>query len=66
MAALLAKPAGLSTWNGPYLKKNVPLDPWGHAYVYRSPGAKSDIDIVSYGKDGEPGGEGENADVSNQ
>jgi len=52
-------------WNGPYLKKAVPLDPWGKAYVYRAPGEKGDFDILSYGKDGQPGGSGENADITN-
>jgi general secretion pathway protein G len=66
MGALLVKPSGVTAWSGPYLKKAVPLDPWGHAYIYRSPGTKGDFEIVSYGKDGAPGGEGENADVSNQ
>ena len=51
-------------WNGPYLKKGVPLDPWGHAYQYRSPGSKGEYEIVSFGKDGQPGGSGDNADIS--
>jgi general secretion pathway protein G len=63
--ALLVKPESASRWNGPYLKKEIPPDPWGHAYVYRSPGAKGDYDIVSYGKDGQPGGADENADITN-
>jgi general secretion pathway protein G len=64
LAALLAAPAtGGAKWNGPYLKKGVPLDPWGHAYSYRAPGAKGDFDIISLGKDGQPGGTGENADI---
>jgi len=51
-------------WSGPYLKKGIPKDPWGNDYVYVSPGEHStDFDIVSYGKDGQPGGEGEDADV---
>ena len=52
-------------WNGPYLKKDVPLDPWGHAYLYRAPGSKGDFEILSYGKDGQPGGTGEDADITN-
>ena len=65
MAALMvAPPAAATKWNGPYLKKAVPLDPWGNAYVYRAPGAKSEYEIVSNGKDGQPGGTGENADIS--
>ena len=64
--ALLTKPANAAKWNGPYLQKAVPLDPWGRAYVYRAPGANGDFDITSYGKDGQPGGTGDAADVSNQ
>ena len=67
MAALMAAPPTAATkWNGPYLKKAVPLDPWGNAYVYRSPGAKAEYEIVSTGKDGQPGGTGENADIVTQ
>ncbi|MGC8833058.1 MAG: type II secretion system major pseudopilin GspG, partial [Armatimonadota bacterium] len=52
-------------WNGPYLKKGIPKDPWGNDYVYVSPGEhNTDFDIVSYGKDGQPGGTGENADIA--
>jgi general secretion pathway protein G len=64
--ALLAAPAANpGKWNGPYLKKAVPLDPWGHAYLYRSPGTKGDFDIVSLGRDGQAGGAGEDADITN-
>lgn len=64
--ALLAKPANAAKWNGPYLEKAVPPDPWGRAYIYRSPGANNaDFDILSYGKDGQPGGEGDATDLSN-
>lgn len=67
MAALLTAPptAGVK-WNGPYLKKGVPQDPWGQAYQYRSPGSKGDYEIVSLGRDGQPGGTGDNADISSQ
>ncbi|MDO8653459.1 MAG: type II secretion system major pseudopilin GspG [Undibacterium sp.] len=66
LAALLAAPAGLHfKWNGPYLKKAVPNDPWGHTYFYRSPGSKSEFDITSMGRDGHLGGGGEDADISN-
>ncbi|MGY4829020.1 type II secretion system major pseudopilin GspG [Sphaerotilaceae bacterium SBD11-9] len=65
LAALLVKPASATKWNGPYLEGAVPTDPWGNAYEYRSPGATSDFDIVSYGKDKQPGGEGDAADVKN-
>ncbi|MCB1931637.1 MAG: type II secretion system major pseudopilin GspG [Candidatus Accumulibacter sp.] len=64
--ALLSKPANAARWNGPYLQKAVPPDPWGRAYIYRSPGASADFEIMSYGKDGQPGGSGDAADVSYQ
>ena len=61
--ALVAKPANAQTWSGPYLKKAVPNDPWGRPYVYRTPGQKSEFELVSYGRDGKPGGTGEDADI---
>lgn len=63
LQALVVKPADETRWDGPYLKKAVPVDPWGNPYVYRSPGTKGEYDIVSYGKDGVAGGTGENADI---
>lgn len=67
MAALTAAPpTAAAKWNGPYLKKVVPADPWGNAYQYRSPGAKAEYEILSTGKDGQPGGTGENADIVTQ
>jgi len=66
LGALNAKPANADKWNGPYLKKDIPLDPWGHAYIYKIPGSKGDFEILSYGKDGQPGGVGEDADISNE
>ena len=65
LKALVERPQNEPKWNGPYLKKAVPLDPWGKPYVYRAPGEKDDFDLVSYGKDGAPGGSGENADITN-
>jgi general secretion pathway protein G len=66
LKALVERPPSEPKWNGPYLRKNVPLDPWGRPYLYRSPGAKGvDFDIISYGKDGQPGGSSEAADISN-
>ena len=65
LAALLTQPVSAAKWNGPYLKKDVPQDPWGNAYIYKSPGVKSEIDILSYGRDGQPGGTGEDADITN-
>ena len=65
LAALMAAPASAGAkWNGPYLKKGVPPDPWGHPYQYRSPAAKGEYEIVSLGRDGQPGGAGDNADIS--
>ena len=61
--ALVAKPADAAAWSGPYLKKAVPNDPWGRPYVYRVPGQKGDFDLYSLGKDGKPGGSGEDADI---
>ena len=63
--ALVAKPQNETKWNGPYLRKAVPNDPWGKPYVYKIPGEKGDYDLTSYGKDGQPGGDGENADLTN-
>jgi general secretion pathway protein G len=65
LAALYTRPANEPKWDGPYLKKNVPLDPWGNGYVYKFPGEHGDLDLLSFGKDGRPGGDGENADVTN-
>ena len=47
----------------PYLRKDLPKDPWGHPYVYRTPGQKAEFEIVSYGRDGKAGGSGEDADI---
>ena len=63
LTALRVRPASETRWNGPYLQKDVPADPWGKPYVYRTPGTKSDYDLLSYGRDGAPGGSGENADI---
>ncbi len=50
----------------PYLKKDIPLDPWKHPYVYRYPGEHGEEpDLMCYGADGQPGGEGVNADIVN-
>lgn len=65
LASLVTRPASEAKWDGPYLKKGVPQDPWGNPYVYRMPGEHSEYDLLSYGKDGQPGGEGEAADVTN-
>ena len=63
LKALRVKPEDLEKWDGPYLPKDVPADPWGKEYVYISPGEHGDFDIVSMGADGNPGGEGEDMDI---
>jgi general secretion pathway protein G len=64
LQALRMKPADVAQWAGPYLSQEIPKDPWGRDYVYRFPGEHGDDpDIVSLGADGQPGGEGLNADV---
>lgn len=65
LQALMTAPAGVSRWQGPYLRKAVPVDPWGNAYRYRHPGEHGEYDIFSYGADGQPGGDGTNADITN-
>ena len=65
LKSLVVRPSDEPKWSGPYLSKALPTDPWGHAYRYRQPGdAGHDYDLVSYGKDGQRGGAGENADIS--
>jgi general secretion pathway protein G len=63
LRALRERPSGMEAWKGPYLPKEIPSDPWGKAYIYRSPGEHGDYDLFSYGLDGAPGGDGENEDV---
>jgi general secretion pathway protein G len=66
LIALQVAPQGVTNWEGPYLKKDVPMDPWGHPYVYVQPGThQNDFDLLSYGRDGQAGGTGEDADISN-
>jgi general secretion pathway protein G len=64
LAALNTRPGEEPKWQGPYLSKATPLDPWGKPYIYVSPGASSEFDLLSFGKDGQPGGDGDNADVT--
>ncbi|MDP9129453.1 MAG: type II secretion system major pseudopilin GspG [Candidatus Binatota bacterium] len=64
MAALMQKPGGVERWDGPYLRKDLPPDPWGKPYVYKSPGDHGVYDIISYGADGAPGGDGNNRDIT--
>lgn len=65
LAALNTRPSNEIHWGGPYLKKAVPPDPWGRPYLYRQPGDHGEFDLFSYGKDGQPGGDGDAADVTN-
>jgi general secretion pathway protein G len=66
LAGLVERPANAPVWNGPYLKNaSVPADPWGHVYVYRVPGERGPYQIVSFGSDGQEGGTGTAADISN-
>jgi general secretion pathway protein G len=63
LVVLVIKPADEPKWAGPYLSKAVPKDPWGNDYQYRSPGEHGEYDLLSFGRDGRPGGEGEDADL---
>ena len=65
LQALVSKPSGATGWNGPYLKGEVPMDPWGRPYNYKFPGQRGEVDIFSYGQNGQPGGEGEDTDIGN-
>lgn len=65
LKSLVERPSNEPKWSGPYLAKALPPDPWGHAYIYRQPGdTNHDYELLSYGKDGQRGGSGENADIS--
>jgi general secretion pathway protein G len=68
LLALRQRPTGdgaAAKWRGPYLRKDVPVDPWDRAYVYRSPGTRNPAgyDLESLGRDGKPGGSGDDADL---
>jgi len=68
LEALRTLPTGepaARNWRGPYLKKAIPLDPWGRPYIYKAPGEQNPngYDLLTYGRDGKPGGEGEDADI---
>ncbi len=64
LAALVQRPTDEPRWTGPYLAKAVPADPWGRPYLYASPGSHGDYDLQSLGKDGQPGGDGDDADLT--
>lgn len=65
LIALVTRPNNEARWQGPYLSKLPPADPWGRPYVYKYPGERAEFDLLSLGKDGQPGGEGEAADITN-
>ncbi|MDO6746795.1 type II secretion system major pseudopilin GspG [Gilvimarinus sp. 1_MG-2023] len=66
LEALVKDPGGVAGWDGPYLRRNeLPQDPWNNDYEYKFPGENGQFDVLSYGADGRPGGEGENADIGN-
>lgn len=64
LAALTVRTDSDTRWDGPYLQKAVPADPWGRPYQYRSPGQGGEFDLYSNGKDGQAGGEGDDLDIS--
>lgn len=61
--ALRRKPSNADKWDGPYLKKEVPLDPWSKPYIYKSPGEHAGYDLYTFGADGVPGGDSDNRDI---
>lgn len=64
LLALRNKPQGVNQWQGPYLPQDIPTDPWGRPYIYKFPGEHGDEpDVISYGADGQPGGDGINTDI---
>lgn len=65
LEALRSKPGESGKWDGPYLSKQIPKDPWGNEYLYESPGEHGDYDLISMGADGSQGGEGEDVDIVN-
>lgn len=65
LKALNVNPGNEAKWRGPYLEGNVPSDPWDKPYIYRYPGEIKEFDLFSYGKDGRPGGDEDDADIYN-
>ncbi|MEM1190639.1 MAG: type II secretion system major pseudopilin GspG [Pseudomonadota bacterium] len=65
LVALVQKPGDAAGWNGPYLKGNLPQDPWKRDYNYKFPGERAEVDIFTLGQNGAPGGDGEDTDVGN-
>jgi general secretion pathway protein G len=65
LSALFVRPTSEAKWGGPYMKKEVPADPWGKPFLFKSPGEHGEYDLLTYGKDGQPGGVDEAADITN-
>ena len=65
LEALRVEPGTMEKWDGPYLSKEIPNDPWGNEYVYKCPGEHGEYDLISYGRDNKPGGEKEDMDIVN-
>jgi general secretion pathway protein G len=63
LSALISAPAGEPRWKGPYLRRSLPVDPWGRAFLYTGPASGRDHELRSLGRDGAPGGDGEDSDV---
>ncbi len=63
LQVLRVDPGGIRNWDGPYLGKQVPMDPWGNPYVYQYPGEHGDFDLLSLGSDGQQGGEDVDMDI---
>jgi general secretion pathway protein G len=63
LRSLMESPPGLEKWDGPYLAKEIPKDPWANEYVYKFPGEHGPYDLMSYGMDGASGGEGNDLDI---
>lgn len=64
LSELVGESSSVDGWNGPYVKKSSLKDPWGREYIYTYPGEHGDFDIYSLGADGQPGGDGKNADIN--
>ncbi len=61
----MARPGNEPKWAGPYMKRDVPADPWGRPYLYRQPGEHGEVDLSTLGSDGRAGGSGDASDVQN-
>lgn len=67
LEALMTRPSNVETWRGPYLNRELPRDPWGHPYIWHNPAhdvsSGNEVELISYGADGQAGGEGKNEDI---